>query len=89
MSWGSLADDQKAEFFYAHDSLEGFEYEYSSTNPSPRQVEREFAFSKPGPLYADLRTKNLLGWKIVPDTDLELLIVQKPKPKPIYPNIQQ
>lgn len=87
VSWGSLADDQKAELFYAHESLEGFQIEFSSTRPSPRQVEPEFAYTKPGPLYVDLNTKNLLGWKIIPDSELEVLILQKPKSQPIYPNI--
>ena len=35
--------------------------------------------TRPGPLYVDIETKVLLGWKVVPGTDLEVLIVQKPK----------
>lgn len=89
VSWGSLADDQKAEIYYLHDSLEGFQVQYSSKKPSPRQVEPEYAYMKPGPLYVDLDTKILMGWKLVPDSDLEVLIVQKPKPKAILPNINQ
>lgn len=89
VSWGSLADDQKAEIYYAHDSLQGFQVEFSSTNPSPRQVEPQFCYMKPGPLYVDIDTKVLLGWKLIPDSNLEVLIVQKPKPQPIYPKIPQ
>jgi hypothetical protein len=89
VSWGSLADGQKAEIYYAHDSLEGYQVEFSSRNPAPRQIEPEFVYMKPGPLYVDIDTKVLLGWKLIPDSDLEVLIVQKPRPKPIYPNFQQ
>lgn len=89
VSWGSLQDDQREEIYYAHDSLEGFQVEYSSRNPSPRQVEPQYCYMKPGPLYVDMDTKILLGWKNIPDSDLEVLIVQKPRPKPIYPKISQ
>lgn len=89
VSWGSLADDQKAEIYYLHESLEGFQVEFSSKNPAPHHVEAEFAYMKPGPLYVDLDTKVLLGWKLIPESEVEVLIVQKPKPAPIYPNINQ
>lgn len=62
----------------AHDSLDGFQFTYSSKNPGPRQIEGRYALSSPGPLYVDLETYTLLGWKNVPGTDLEVLIVQKP-----------
>lgn len=78
VSWGSLNDQQKEAIRQAHESLEGFQTESSSPTPSPRAVEPEFAFTKPGPLYVDFQTKVLLGWKIVPSTSLEVLIVQKP-----------
>lgn len=79
VSWGSLSPTQKEMIRSNHYSLEGYQTEYSSLNPSPRGVEAAFAYAKPGPLYVDLETKVLLGWKLVPDTDLEVLIVQKPK----------
>lgn len=78
VSWGSLTEAQQKEIQKLHGSLEGFQTENSSPNPSPRQVEPYFAFTIPGPLYVDLETGVLLGWKCVPDTDLEVLIVQKP-----------
>lgn len=79
VSWGSLSPEKKKEIRAKHDSLEGFQTEFSSKNPSPRHVEDEFALEKPGPLYVDPDTAVLIGWKRVPDTDLEVLIVQKPR----------
>jgi hypothetical protein len=79
VSWGSLNPDQKKAVEEAHETLEGFQTEFSSPASSPRAIEPEYAYSKPGPLYVDVETKILLGWKIVPGTDLEVLIVQKPK----------
>ncbi len=78
VSWGSLTEEQKQAIRNMHDSLEGFQTQFSSTNPSPRMIESEFAFEKPGPLYVDIQTGVLLGWKCVPGTELEVLIVQKP-----------
>lgn len=79
VSWGSLSELQQEAIRDAHHSLEGFQTLDSSPTPSPRGIEKEYAFTKPGPLYVDLDTKTLLGWKCVPDSDLEILIVQKPK----------
>ena len=78
VSWGSLNREQQEAVRDVHLSLEGFQTEMSSPTPSPRMVEKEYAFTRPGPLYVDIETKVLLGWKIVPNTDLEVLIVQKP-----------
>lgn len=78
VSWGSLSAEQQKEIRQAHVTLEGFQTEFSSRQPSPRLVEESFALTKPGPLYVDIDTKVLMGWKSVPDTSLEVLIVQKP-----------
>ena len=68
--------------------MEGFQTEYSSQISAPSKVEPFYAMTTPGPLYVDLDTKVLLGWKSVPLTDLEIMVVQKPKglfelPKPL------
>lgn len=79
VSWGSLSEELKKELRDLH-SLQGYQTEFSSSNPSPRLiVPEEFAFKRPGPLYVDLDSKVLLGWKAVPGTELEVLIVQKPR----------
>ncbi|MBA2369581.1 MAG: hypothetical protein H0V82_11240 [Candidatus Protochlamydia sp.] len=78
VSWGSLNKDQQQAIRDAHDSMEGYQTESSSPTPSPRGIEPEYAYTKPGPLYVDIETKVLLGWMVVPATDLEVLIVQKP-----------
>jgi hypothetical protein len=78
VSWGSLSKELQDSIREAHGSLEGFQTEYSSPTPSPRAVEPEYAYTKPGPLYVDPVTKVLLGWKVVPGTEFEVLIVQKP-----------
>lgn len=79
ISWGSLTEDAKKEIRAAHHSLYGFQTEFSSPQPAPRMIDYENALRKPGPLYVDIETKILLGWKAIPDTDFEVLIVQKPK----------
>lgn len=81
VSWGSLTPDQQNDIRERHESLEGFQIEKSSTNPMPKAVEPEFAFLKPGPLYVDIENDVLLGWKVVPGTEIEVLIVQRPKPR--------
>jgi hypothetical protein len=79
VSWGSLSEEQRLLIVDRHNTLEGFQTEYSSPTPSPRAVEPEYAYRKPGPLYVDVDTAVLLGWKCVPNTELEVLILQKPK----------
>lgn len=79
VSWGSLTEEQKKAIIDAHHRIEGFQTEISSPNPSPRQIEKKYAYLKPGPLYVDIDTKILLGWKCVPGTELEVLIVQRPR----------
>lgn len=79
VSWGSLTNEQQEIILNVHDSLEGFQTNFSSPNPLPKAIEAKYALAKPGPLYVDINTKVLIGWKEVPDTNLEVLIVQKPK----------
>lgn len=78
VSWGSLSEEQQFIIKDRHLSLDGFQTDFSSPTPSPRMVEKEYAYASPGPLYVDIRTGIIVGWKRVPDTDLEVLIVQKP-----------
>lgn len=78
VSWGSLTRDQQLEIQRLHGSLAGFQTHHSSPTPIPRMVEPEYAYAKPGPLYVDVASSTLLGWKEVPDTEFEVLIVQKP-----------
>jgi hypothetical protein len=78
VSWGSLTDAQQNAIRSIHESLEGFQTTGSSSIPSPRLVEARYAFEKPGPLYVDMDKGILVGWQCVPDTELEVLIVQKP-----------
>ncbi len=79
VSWGSLTEQQQEAIRDAHYSLEGFQTDFSSGQASPRMIEPEFAFAKPGPLYVDLTTYVVLGWKCVPNTEFEVLIAQKPR----------
>lgn len=78
VSWGSLSEAQQEIVRAAHDSLKGFQFEFSSPHPQPKMVEAKYAFAKPGPLYVDIETNVLLGWQSVPQTDLEVMVVQKP-----------
>jgi hypothetical protein len=79
ISWGSLPEEEKAVLRILHGSIEGFQAEKSSSHVLPQNVEEEFALLSPGPLYVDRKTKILLGWKKVPGTYFEVLVVQKPK----------
>lgn len=78
VSWGSLPPDQQMLIRDAHFSMEGFQTEISSPQPFPRDVEAEYAFTRPGPLYVDTVTRVLVGWKQVPETSFEVLIIQHP-----------
>lgn len=78
ISWGSLNKEQQEAIREVHSSLDRFQIFESSPTPAPRAIESEYAYSKPGPLYVDLETRDLLGWQIVPGTEFEVLIVQKP-----------
>lgn len=84
VSWGSLTLEQQESIRRLHGSLKGYQTVFSSRNPSPREVESDYVFAKPGPLYVDVETQTLLGWKLIPGTDYEVLIVQRP-PKTILP----
>lgn len=78
ISWGSLTETQKAYFKLHHISLEGFQTGDSSQNRLPEHVGSYHALLKPGPLYVDLQTKKAMGWRMVPDTEFEVLIVKRP-----------
>lgn len=78
VSWGSLTKEQQDEILSLHGSLEGFQTAFSSPLPAPSQIEKKYAYKKPGPLYVDVKTKVVVGWKSVPESALEVLIVQKP-----------
>lgn len=79
VSWGSLTSLQQEAIINSHHTLEGYQIDNSSPAPSPRGITKEYCYTRPGPLYVDVETKILLGWKQVPNTQLEVLIVQKPK----------
>lgn len=81
VSWGSLPEEQQLLIAEKHESLEGFQTDHSCPNPSPMQITKEYVYTEPGPLYVDPETYVLLGWQCVPETELEVLIVQKPKTK--------
>lgn len=79
VSWGSLTSEQQGLVRNVHGSLEGFQTDFSSPHPSPKSIEAKYALAAPGPLYVDINTNVVVGWKSVPETDVEVLIVQKPK----------
>lgn len=87
VSWGSLTPEQQDEVRSKHKSLDGFQTEHSSKNASPRSIEPQFALMQPGPLYVDIDQYVLVGWKSVPSTNLEVLMVQRPLPPPRYPHL--
>lgn len=78
VSWGSLTSDQQRELYQMHGLIDGFQTEFSSPTMLPKQVEPQYARAKPGPLYVDLDSGTLVGWIAVPETDVEILRVQRP-----------
>ncbi len=63
-AWLFLTDEQKDEMFQLHGAIKGFQLGHQK---------------RPGPLFVDLKSKTLVGWKQVPDTDIEVLIVHYPE----------
>lgn len=78
ISWGSLSREQREEIKALHGPLDKFQTLESSSSPSPRMIESQYVYLKPGPLYVDWESKILLGWQMVPGTEFEVLVVQKP-----------
>lgn len=78
VSWGSLTNEQQQIIREAHETFDGYQTESSCPNPLPKQITPEYIYTKPGPLYVDFENKILLGWKLIPGSELEVLIVQKP-----------
>jgi hypothetical protein len=78
VSWGALPEVQRATIKLCHRSVEGFQLECCSPKPDPSDVDDYYALAKPGPLYVDISRRILLGWKHIPGTTFEVLIVQKP-----------
>lgn len=79
VSWGSLNPAQQGVIKLCHTSMEGYQTEKSAPQPKPENIGQDFVYAKPGPLYVDVAKKILLGWKCVPGTYLEVLVVQKPQ----------
>jgi hypothetical protein len=79
VSWGSLTDAQQHRIQREHYSLEGFQTDRSSPQSAPSAIEKEYIYLKPGPLYVDINSHVLLGWQCVPNSEFEVLIVQRPK----------
>lgn len=78
VSWGSLTEQEQSKIRSRHSSLSGFQTENSSPMESPNHLDPSFTSLKPGPLYVDRKEGWLLGWKCVPGTELEILVLQAP-----------
>jgi hypothetical protein len=65
--WADLTAGEREHFLRAHGQLEGY------------QTVADDPIARPGPLYIDIKCGTAVGWQCVPGTDLEVLIVQKPK----------
>lgn len=79
VSWGALSEEEKGILKILHGSLEGFQTEQSSSHVRPEDVEEEYSALSPGPLYIDRKSKTVMGWKKVPGTYFEVLVVQQPR----------
>ncbi len=62
--WFLLSDAFRKEIENAHSSLDGF------------QIGKSL---KPGPLFVDKKNRTLVGWKQIPETEMEILVIQKLK----------
>jgi len=79
VSWGSVPEAQRAMIALCHLSLDGYQTEVSSKERLPKNIDMYHALARPGPLYVDVLSKMLLGWKQVPGTTFEILVIQKPE----------
>lgn len=79
VSWGSLPEEERGILKLLHGSLEEFQTEKSSAHSRPEDVEEEYISLAPGPLYVDRTSKVVMGWKKVPGTYFEVLVVQRPR----------
>ena len=79
VSWGSLSAEEQGVLKLLHDPLEGFQMDKSSAHSRPEDVEEDLAMAAPGPLYVDRKEKVLVGWKNVPGTYFQILVVQRPR----------
>ncbi len=79
VSWGALSEEQRGIVKLLHGSLEGFQTEHCSSRLRPEEIEKECASLSPGPLYIDRMTNVVMGWKKVPGTYFEVLVVQRPR----------
>ena len=64
VSWFRLRESEKLKLASMHTSLEGF------------QVGKGLF---PGPLFVDKKRSILVGWKRIPETEMEIIVIQKPK----------
>jgi hypothetical protein len=78
VSWGSLPEHERGELKLLHSSFDGFQTEKSSPLPRPQNIDEQYALLAPGPLYVDRVKKVVIGWKKVPGTYFEVLVVQRP-----------
>ncbi len=85
VSWGSLNELEQATIRLCHEDMVGYQTETSCPMSLPQEIDDHFAHTSPGPLYVDRARKILLGWKEVPGTEFEVLIIQLP----IYDSIDE
>lgn len=85
VSWGAISEEEQGriKILQGTADLEDFQIQESSKQLLPTQVEDYYKTLSPGPLYVDRMQGILLGWKCVPGTHFEVLIVQLPKYKSI------
>lgn len=76
--WQELSDPLKKTIIENHDSIKGFQINQLPKYTKEQPLNHKFAHIKPGPLFVDLKTKALLGWKEIPETNLETLVYQPP-----------
>lgn len=77
--WGTLSFEFQESLREKHHSLEGFQTQGFDRESDFTKEDRVRGFVKPGPLYVDVETGVVIGWKRVLGTELEVFIVQKPK----------
>jgi len=78
VSWGALPEDEQARIRLLHGGfIEGYQTDDSSKHLLPQDAEEYYKLLAPGPLYVDRMKGTLIGWKSVPGTNFEVLVVQK------------
>lgn len=78
VSWGALTPEHQGEIYSLYRDMSFYQTDLCSPDAQPSRTNSFYAMTRPGPLYVNPHTNELLGWVSVPDTSYEILIHSRP-----------